>query len=361
MIPVGTRPIIEHIVRSLHLAGIRDIIVVVGYRREQVIRFLNDLDPSIRVITQDRQLGTAHALQCAEPFLTENFLLLPGDNYIDAGSVRALSACQNAMLVKEHPNPSNFGVVSIHGGYVTGIVEKPELAPSFTVSTGIFSLTRDVFRYKGINDIPDVIGCMIRDGVRVKALEASDWQDALYPWDFIRMNSRFLSYITPEKNGTIHKTAIIRGPVSIGEGARIGPYSEITGPVMIGRDSVIGTSCIILPDTSIGARCSAEPFSYIGKSLIMDDVSIGSHSRVTDAVLGNGCQLSDHTVIRPGRNVIEIEGCPVKAEFGAVIGDQTVAGPFCAIAGSIIGNGVVIGEENHRIRGMVIPDNTMVM
>ena len=355
MIPVANRPIIEYVVRSLHLAGIRDIIVIVGYRKEQVIRLLHDLDPSIRVVTQDKQLGTAHALQCAEPFLSGNFVVLPGDNYIDPVSVAKLAAIENAMLVKEHPSPSNFGVVSLYNGFLREIIEKPEIAPSFTVSTGIFSLTRDVFRYTGSNDIPDVIGCMIREGYKIKALDASDWQDALYPWDLIRMNARLLSSIVPEKNGTVHKSAVIRGPVSIGPGVRIGPYTEITGPVIIGKDSVIGTHCVIQPDTSIGARCTVEPFSIVRRSLVMDDVSVGSHSRVTDAVLGDGCQLSDHTVIRPGRNIVEIDGHFIPADFGAVIGDQAEVSPFCAIMGSIIGNGVTVREESRKPVAWLFP------
>ena len=49
------------------------------------------------------------------------------------------------MLVKEHPNPSNFGVVMLEDGCVTRIIEKPEHAPSFMVSTGIYSLKKDFF------------------------------------------------------------------------------------------------------------------------------------------------------------------------------------------------------------------------
>ena len=42
------------------------------------------------------------------------------------------------MLVKEHPSPSNFGVVLLKDGLRNRIIEKPEHSPSFMVSTGIF-------------------------------------------------------------------------------------------------------------------------------------------------------------------------------------------------------------------------------
>jgi NDP-sugar pyrophosphorylase family protein len=91
LISVANRPIIEYAIRALHDAGIRDIIVVVGYRREQVTRFLNELDSTIEVVVQEKQLGTAHALKCAEPLIKGNFLLLPGDNYIDPVSVAKIA------------------------------------------------------------------------------------------------------------------------------------------------------------------------------------------------------------------------------------------------------------------------------
>ena len=361
LIPVANRPIIEYIIRALHQAGIREIIVVAGYRREQVTRFLNELDHGIEVVVQEKQLGTAHALKCAEPLIKGNFLLLPGDNYIDPVSVAKIAKTKNAMLVKDHPSPSNFGVVLIRNGCVTEIVEKPEHALSFTVSTGIFSLAPDIFRYIKSNDLTETIDCMIADGVKIQAVHAEDWQDALYPWDLIRMNERLLAGTAPEKNGAIHKSAIIQGAVSIGKRVSIGPYTVITGPVVIGRDTKIGAHCCIMPNTSIGARGNIEPFSYISDALVMDDVSIGTHSRVTESVIGEGTRLSDHTGIGPRDNVIEIEGCLVKAAFGAIIGDQVKVAAFSTIRGSIIGNGVIVGHEQRDLSGVTIPDNTLVM
>ncbi len=361
LLPVANRPIIEYTIRALHEAGIRDIIVVAGYRREQVTRFLNELDPGIKVVVQEKQLGTAHALKCAEPLITGNFLLLPGDNYIDPVSVAKIAKTEHAMLVKDHPRPSNFGVVLISKGYVTKIIEKPEHSPSFTVSTGIFSLTPDVFHYIKSNDLTDTLSCMIADGVPIQAVNAKDWQNALYPWDLIPMNERLLCGLTPEKNGTISKSALIKGTVSIGKGATIGPYTVITGPVVIGKDSDIGAHCCIMPNTSIGARGTIEPFCYIGNSLVMDDVSIGSHSRLTDSVIGEGTRLADHTGIGSHDHIIEIEGCLVKAAFGAIIGHQVKTAAFCTMRGSIIGNGVTIEHEQRDIVGVTIPDNTLVI
>ena len=145
LLPVANRPIIEYVIEALVKNGIRDIVVVVGYRKEQVIRFLNQLDMPISVVIQNKQLGTAHALKGAESLISGDFLLLPGDNYIDPHSIGRIREMKNAMLVTEHPSPSNFGVVLLKDGLVTQIIEKPEHSPSFMVSTRHFFADKRFF------------------------------------------------------------------------------------------------------------------------------------------------------------------------------------------------------------------------
>ena len=360
MIPVANRPIIEYVIEALLKNGIRDIIVVVGYRKEQVIRFLNQLDIPIEVVVQNKQLGTAHALLCAESRISGDFLLLPGDNYIDPQSIARIKDIPNAMLVKEHSNPSNFGVVMLENDYVTHIVEKPEHAPSFMVSTGIYSLKKDFFSKIHGNDITDAISLMIDDGVPVRAIPADDWQDAIFAWDLLKMNCRLLSTLQPTREGTISRQTVIQGAVKIGKGTSIGPNTVITGPVFIGNDCTIGPNCCIQPNTSIGSRVTIEPFTYLGNTLIMDDSMIGSHSLIRDTVLGERCSLADHTSASPASGLLEIEGCVTRSEFGAVFGDSVKGGSFSLYHNCIIGNNVTI-EEQGFLKSRNIPDDTMVM
>ncbi|MDD1696653.1 MAG: NTP transferase domain-containing protein [Methanoregula sp.] len=360
MIPVANRPIIEYVIEALEKNGIREIIVVAGYRKEQVARYLNQLDLPIEVVVQQKQLGTAHALKCAESLITGDFLLLPGDNYIDAHSIARIKEMKNALLVKEHPNPSNFGVVLLKDGFVTRIIEKPEHSPSFMVSTGIYSLTRDFFSSISGNDITDAISVMIHSGKSLKAVIADDWHDAIYPWDILKMNKHLLKDLTEVHEGSTSRQTTIQGIVRIGKGTTIGPNTVISGPVIIGSDCTIGPNCCIMPNTSLGSRVKIEPFTCIGNSLIMDDTSIGSHSRIIDSVTGQGCRLSDHTTIVTSANLMEIEGMVIKPEFGAVLGDQVNSGPFTIFKNCIVGNNVSI-EGERRVISHILPDDSMVI
>jgi glucose-1-phosphate thymidylyltransferase len=360
LIPVANRPIIDYVIEALLKSGIRDIIVVAGYRKEQVTRYLNQLEVPVTVAVQEKQLGTAHALTCAEPHIRENFLVLPCDNYIDPASIARILSEKNAMLVKEHPSPSNFGVVQVKGKYIQSIVEKPESAESFIVSTGILSLTREFFSYIESNLITDAIASMLASGEKIRAVHAHDWQDAIFPWDLLTMNARLLRTIPAQKSGTLSRNVTIEGNVCIGEGTTIGPNSVIKGPVILGENCTIGPNCCVMPDTSLGDRVTVEPFSYLGNAMVMDDVSFGSHSRITDAVIGEDCALSDHTVTFPSAGHLEIEGHIVRAEFGAVLGDRVRAAPFTVFRNCIVGNGCCI-MDGHRLISRTLNDDTLVI
>ena len=361
MIPVANHAIIGYVIDALVKNGIRDIIVVVGYRKEQVTRFLNQLDIPVKVVVQEKQLGTAHALRQAESEITGDFLVLPGDNYIDPQSIARIKDEHDAILVKEHPNPSNFGVVLLKEGNVESIVEKPDHAPSFMVSTGIYSLKKDFFTFiDGNNTVTDTITRMLEAERHIKAIIADDWQDAIYPWDLLKMNERLLCNLPAVREGTTSRNTTIRGAVRIGKGTTIGPHTVITGPVVIGNNCTISPNCCILPNTSIGSRVAIEPFTCIGNTLIMDDTAISSHSRIMDSVIGERCSLGDHTSTCTAAGILEIEKSTTRSEFGAIIGDNVKSGAFAIFRHCIVGNNVTL-EGNREVVSRIIADDSLVI
>src|SRR5659263_570607 len=77
MLPVANRPILEYIIRSLEQNDLREIILVVGYKKERIMDYFRngkDFGVNISYIEQEAQLGTAHAIKLAEPMVNEMFL-----------------------------------------------------------------------------------------------------------------------------------------------------------------------------------------------------------------------------------------------------------------------------------------------
>ena len=352
MIPVGNIPVMDYVISSLKTCGIRDIIVVVGYRKEQVIRHLNTLDTGVTVAVQEKPLGTAHALLQAKEYIKDRFLVLPGDNFINSASIARIMDKRNAILVKEHPYPSNFGVVTTRKGFVTNIVEKPAQSPSFTISTGVFSLDMEFFETLRENDMTDAIGAFLESGKKIRAVPADDWQDAIYPWDLLQMNQYLLRSVQAEKSGEVSEHCTIQGQVRIGNGSRISPLTSITGPVVIGPECEIGPYACIKPYSSIGARVRIDPFTLVENSILMDDSEIGSHCRVRDSVIGEGARLDDHVTMVTASPLMEIQGEQIRGRYGAILGEEVRAGPFTLLEGAIVGNNAKI-RGNSRIHSTI--------
>ncbi len=338
LIPVANHPIIDYAIQAVQACGIRDIVVVAGYGKDQVISHLDQLGIPVQIVAQEKQRGAADALLCAEPLIKDDFLVVPGENFINAESIAKIRDTKNALLVKQHPYPSHFGIVKMKRNKVSGIIKKPEHAPSFTVSTGIFSLTKNFLSHVKGNDLVDAVNEMIAQGGHLTAVPAGEWQDAVYPWDLLPLNICALSKITPEKSGDLDRDARMCGPVRTGKGAVIGPFTTITGPVVIGEEAEIGSHCIVGPNVSIGARVKIAPFTILQNSLLMNDVTIGSHSLVNEAVVGKGSSFGDHTTVEPGMPMLEIENILIRGRFGCILGDNVRSDPFCIFQGAIVGN-----------------------
>ena len=347
MLPVANRPILEHVLNSVVAAGIRDITVVVGYKKEQVMTFLNTYPIPVNVVVQEKQLGTAHALSRAKEYIHTTTLVLAGDNYVDPQSLRAIMDKENALLVAPHSSPANFGVISRDDGRLTGIMEKPAgVEPGSLVSCGIYIFTQEFILKIRENTIPESLQNRMNEGMRISVVTANDWQDAIYPKDLLSVNKHLLKDLKGYISGSIDKSVTIQGRAAAGRKTSIGPGTVLLGPAMIGEGSVIGPHVCIGPNTSIGSRVTIEPFTYIENSIIMNDCRIGSHSRIVDTILGEGCLCMNHlsTVSEP---------------FGAVCGDRTTIGPFTVIKGGVIGNDVTI--QGGKTLEKEIPDHSMVI
>ena len=42
MIPVANKPILEHVLESLKFVGIKDVVIVVGYKRQSIMSYFED-------------------------------------------------------------------------------------------------------------------------------------------------------------------------------------------------------------------------------------------------------------------------------------------------------------------------------
>ena len=368
MISIAGKPVLQYVVEALVKSGIHDIVIVVGYRREQIFDYLGTgekFNANIVYITQEKQLGTAHALAQVRGVVEGEFLVLPGDNLIEFSTIASfVNVKPNTVLVKKIMNHARYGVVNTEGDVVKAVIEKPEDTNNdiSTVNTGIYAFNSEVFNF--INDnlgIPDVINNMIGQNHTVSAQETGGtWLDIVYPWDILELNDIVLHWLQSDLGGTVESGAFIKGMVVVGKNTVIRSNSYIRGPVVIGENCDIGPNIHIMPATSIGNNVVISAFSEIKNSVIGDDVSIEANSIIQDSVIDKGCVIKGHFSACSEQTDIRINDEYHSVNVGAIIGVG------CNMGNNVVAKpGVIVGNYS-RINSLKLisgklPDKSIVM
>jgi len=77
MLPVANKPVLEYVIDSVKKSGLKEIVLVVGYKKEVIMEYFKDYKGiKISYVTQEKQLGTAHALLQAKNSVNETFIVL---------------------------------------------------------------------------------------------------------------------------------------------------------------------------------------------------------------------------------------------------------------------------------------------
>ncbi len=372
MLPVANKPILEYVINALLSNGIRDMVIVVGYKKEVVMNYFGNGEKwraNIEYAIQEKQLGTGHALLQSKGYAENNeILVLPGDNIIDKESIcKLIESEQPSAIIEESEMSSKYGVVEIEKGIITHLAEKPEVTGSNLIATGIYRLNSTVFDVvkncvrEGKNDLTDALQILIEKEKIYGINRNGKWKDAVYPWNLLGMNAEVLQSLTAETSGKIERDVMINGNVVIGEDTIVNPGCYIKGPVIIGKGCEIGPHACIFPSTSIGDNVTVYPFTEVRNSIIMEDTTIGSHSIISNSIIGRGSYISPHLSTVVGDSVIEVEG-----EFHKIGGIGGFIGEDCRIGANVIlDSGRIIGKNcsisSQKVINTDIPSRSKVV
>jgi UDP-N-acetylglucosamine diphosphorylase/glucosamine-1-phosphate N-acetyltransferase len=371
MLPVANKPLLEYVFDATRKSGINEIIVVVGYKKEVIMEHFKDYkNVKITYVTQDKQLGTAHALLQAKKHIKDSFIVLAGDNIIDPSSIAKLMKdhSEYSLLIKEHPHTSKYGVVFVENRNISKIVEKPKEDVGKYISTGIYKLPGSVFAdieqcySQGVYALSSVIQHLVDKGKHINTILAKSWMDIVYPWDLITVNEAMIQGTSESTSGTIEKGVTIKGPVSVGKDTKIYAGCYIVGPVIIGDSCEIGPNACIFPSTSIGNNTVIHPFSEIRSSIIMNDVHIASTSHISHSIIGKGCIIGDSFSTISGKTMIEVDNEFKKLDtpIGAMVGEDCIIESHVVVdPGKIIGRKCTINPMKHIRKN--IPSESQVM
>lgn len=255
LLKAANRTLLEHNLDNLD--GVADeIILVVGYRKEMVKKFLKGKykNLKIRYVEQKQQSGTGNALLAVEKHVKNDFISLHGDDIYSKEDFKNVIKNKYSILVKRVENPGAFGIVAEKNNILVDLIEKPQKFISNLANTGLYKLDKKIFAIlknlkkskRGEYELTDAIRDLAKKN-KVYCATSKQWLPIGYPSDLLKAD------IALRKNKSI-----------------IGKNSKIHGNV---KNSSIGNNCLIK--------------GKVKNSIIMDNTMIGANSLIEDSIIAS--------------------------------------------------------------------------
>lgn len=204
LIPLGRKPVLEHVIEEVVEAGITHILFVISKEKTAIRDHFGDLWGAVHFeyVFQHEQKGLANAIYCAKDFVADDpFAVILGDSVIDTDQpilpfTRVLdtyrdTAAKGVIVVQKAPREEvgRYGIVKPKSNIapsfeIDGLVEKPspEDAPSEYAIAGRYAFDPIIFDYidrtprgaGGEYQITDSIDLMLQDGNEVWCVALGD-------------------------------------------------------------------------------------------------------------------------------------------------------------------------------------------
>ncbi|MGY5853293.1 MAG: sugar phosphate nucleotidyltransferase [Candidatus Thorarchaeota archaeon] len=377
LLPIAGEPLIFHTLKALADVGIKEVLIVSGYRSEQLKEAVDAEDwgnLKVSYVIQKERKGTAHAAGHARDFAGDDpILLMNGDVMAGSGTFRELIKHHKSggfsLTVSAYPvdNPSAYGIFEVEKGEATKLFEKPKPGQTdsnlsnagfYGVSSGLWdAIEKTELSERGEYEITDSIAMLINDGTVGAYTITSWWVDIGRPWDLLAANKHVLSGTSRRIDGEVEEDATIKGEVIVEAGATIRSGAYIEGPVYIGKGSVVGPNCYIRAYTSLCGKVKIGNAVEIKNCIVMDGTNIGHLSYVGDSIIGRRSNFGAGTITANLRHdnaevrvtVKEKRVLSGRRKLGAIIGDDVKTG-----IGTSIGPGVVLHQGARTGVGVIV-------
>lgn len=358
------KEIVKRAVENAQKAGVRDIVAVVGYKKEEVMKVLGD---NIKYAYQDEMLGTGHAVMQAKEYLKGKkgkVLVLNGDvPLIRPETLNKLieKSIENkeyaTLLTAIYDDPTGYGrIVRDEGGNIEGIVEEKDTTEEqkkiTEINAGIYCFDIEALldalekitpnNKQGEYYITDVIQIMNDSGLKTGAVLVEDNTEILGINDRVQ-----LGILTKVLQMRINIELMKQG-VTIEDTNTTYIYDDVE----IGMDTVIHPNTTIKSGVTIGEDCEIGPNSYIREGCkLANHVKIGSFVEIKKAIIGEGTKVP---------HLSYMGDCEIGEKCNIGCGTITCNYDGFNKSKTIIGNHSFIGSNTNLVAPVTLGDNTFV-
>lgn len=358
------KEIVKRAVENAQKAGVKEIVAVVGYMKEEVMAVLGN---SVEYAYQEEMLGTGHAVMQAKEYLKGKkgkVLILNGDvPLIRPETLNKLleKSIENkeyaTLLTAIYDNPKGYGrIVRDEGGNIEAIVEEKDTTPSQKeikeINAGIYCFDIEELlnaldkitpnNAQGEYYLTDVIQIMNQKGLKTGAVIVEDNTEILGINDRIQ-----LEMLTKVLQMRINTEQMKKG-VTIEDVNNTYIYDDVE----IGMDTVIHPNTTIKSGVVIGEDCEIGPNAYIREGCkLANKVKIGSFVEIKKAIIGEGSKVP---------HLSYMGDCEIGEKCNIGCGTITCNYDGLHKSKTIIGNHSFIGSNTNLVAPVRLGDETFV-
>lgn len=200
--PINEKTLVEDTLIKCKRAGFDDIIII-GFRdiNTQLFNVLGDGDQlgvNIKYVEERKPLGVAKTLEVARDFLKTDFLMIPGDCFLnfDLNKLHEFHLMHSGIATLAIYSRRDFdydfhpelwrGIVELSGANIVFYEEKPEKAKTHLLSTLIGFISPEIFNY-----IPDgSTPCSLQEEIFPQLAEEHRLYGFIFVGDWVNIHTK---------------------------------------------------------------------------------------------------------------------------------------------------------------------------
>ncbi len=308
MVPVGNRPLMEHIIQLLGNHHCKQVIANLHYHSHSISDYFQDGSKyglSLKYSPEEELMGTAGGVKRCEWFLDDTFVIVSGDALTDIDLTSLLQAHRGqgalaTIALKRVEEVEHFGIVITDDQHrIKSFQEKPKKSEALSnmANTGIYIFEPEIFKY-----IPD--------------RQFYDFGKQVFPY-LVKMGAPFYGvpiddYWCDVGNINTYRQAhqdLLNGQVKVRAAGQLA-YSSANARALTGRGVNMGEKVKLQGTVVIGDGCTIGSGVLLKDCVIWNNSVIGDGAEIDQAVVGSNCHLGSGARLDLG--VVVGSGCVLK-------------------------------------------------
>lgn len=220
MLSFNGRPLVSYSLANAARAPVEEIVIVVGYRAEDIINYFGNQFEGIRVryVIQREQRGLVHAIECAKETLNgAHFMTFLGDEILINPQHKEMMqlftdeklfvVCGVVEARKRKDISKTYAIIQDQDSHIYRLIEKPRKPLNNIMGTGNCIFSNQIFDYiqytpinqqRGEKELVDMIQCAVDEGNSVKSFNIGSGYININTEDDIQTAEELFQQLNPD-------------------------------------------------------------------------------------------------------------------------------------------------------------------